>query len=135
MKIVENENYPKYLTKKRKLILSQPKKLISIGIILIGFGIYGFEEGFYNMNKLFFFLSTMISIAFLFSKLFSIVFTRIISKNDLISLLFLTIFTSIINVYWFGLNALYSSFIGGLILSIIITSIIAWEKFTSEYQD
>src|SRR6187402_2717841 len=127
MKIVENENYPKYLNKKGKLILSQTKKIISIGIILIGFGIYGFAEGFYNMNKLFFFLSTMISIAFLFSKLCSIIFTRVISKNDLISLLFLTILTSIINLYWFGLNALHSSFIGGLVLSIIITSIIAWE--------
>jgi hypothetical protein len=135
MKIVENENYPKYLNKKGKLILSQTKKLIGIGIILIGFGIYGFEEGFYNMNKLFFFLSTMISIAFLFSKVCSIIFTRVIYKNDLISLLFLTTLTSIINLYWFGLNALHSSFIGGLVLSIIITSIVAWGKFTSEFQD
>ncbi|NBP70829.1 MAG: hypothetical protein EBR30_14485 [Cytophagia bacterium] len=125
MKILyKDERYNDYVLRQFHKHLRRPATYIYGTISIFALGLYWYQENLFTMLKVFFLLTTAFSITFLLSEAFSILTTKEIEKNKLITLIFATsIFLIVTNIY-FDTKVRYWSVALGIILFIPV--LITW---------
>ena len=81
MKVLQDEDYSKYIKRITLNFFSQTGKVISYIIILIGFGVFGYESGFNRMITIFLFIISFILLAFYISEIFISIISQKMYKN------------------------------------------------------
>lgn len=120
MKVLQDENYSKYLKRITLNFFSQTGKVISYIIILIGFGVFGFESGFNRMITIFLFIISFILLAFYISEIFISIISQKVYKNKFITLSVLLIVLVILDLFMLDNNIKYHCLVASLILSVPI---------------
>ncbi len=131
MKIIQNENYITFVKRKSKYLTSQSVNMIYVGIVLIGIGVYWFEDGFEAMIKV---LLSLIAGFFISSFLLEIVLTFIskeISLNNFITQVCSIIILTALSFVFYDDNFRHWTFVLGLILFVPQIVLLTFEKIRS----
>jgi hypothetical protein len=131
MKIIQNENYITFVKRNSKHLTSQSVNMIYVGLVLLGIGIYWFEDGFEAMIKV---LLSLIAAFFISSFLLEIVLTFIskeISFNNFITQVCSIIILTALSFVFYDDNFRYWTFVLGLILFVPQIVLLTFEKIRS----
>jgi hypothetical protein len=131
MKIIQNENYITFVKRNSKHFTTQSVNMIYVGLVLLGIGIYWFEDGFEAMIKV---LLSLIAAFFISSFLLEIVLTFIskeISFNNFITQFCSIIILTALSFNFYDDNFRYWTFVLGLILLVPQIGLLTFEKIRS----